>query len=235
MITLKHTFFCESIGLGELSTEESNHAIRVLRLKIGDYITLIDGRGKKCKAKITGDNKKKVNFEVIETLESPRPNFNIHIAICPTKSLDRFNFFIEKCTEIGISEISPIFTKNSERKVLNTEKIRKGLISSIKQSGNTYLPILHEPKSFEDFIRLSNSSGQRFIAHCEDDSEKKLFKNELNAKKNVVILIGPEGDFTSEEINLANNKGFTSISLGETRLRTETAGIVACHTVHIIS
>lgn len=234
MITLKHTFFCESIPSGQLSEEESNHAVRALRLQIGNQITLVDGLGKKCHAKITGDNKKKVTFEVIETLVSDPPNFSIHLAICPTKSIDRFNFFIEKVAEIGVTTISPIIARNSERKTLNIEKIKKGLISAMKQSGNTYLPIINEPITFVDFIASNRTDSQKFIAHCADDENKRLLKNELKSKENIVILIGPEGDFTKEEINLANKNGFSSVSLGETRLRTETAGIIACHTVHII-
>lgn len=235
MYSAKHRFFCNSFEVGCLSEEESNHAVRVLRLTEGDEITLIDGQGGLALAKITLANKKKLEFNVCEQNKVTNRTGYIHIAIAPTKNLDRFTFFVEKAIEIGVDRISPVLSKNSERKVLNTEKLIKGAISAIKQSGHLFLPIIDEITHFEQFVKSDQAKNQRFIAHCDSDTEKKLFKSAINPEKNVVILIGPEGDFTPEEIILAKQNHFIPVSLGESRLRTETAGIVACHTVNIIS
>ncbi|NOQ70734.1 MAG: 16S rRNA (uracil(1498)-N(3))-methyltransferase [Crocinitomix sp.] len=235
MYTAKHTFFCQSLDGGILSEEESNHAVRVLRLQEGNTITLIDGKGQTALGEITVANKKQLHFNITERQQLPaRPN-QIHIAIAPTKNMDRFSFFIEKVIEIGIDRITPIITVNSERKVLNEEKVRKNAISALKQSGNLFLPKIDDLTTFKEFISDQSNHNQRFIAHCDSDTDKIELKQAVDPKKNVVILIGPEGDFTLEEINLAKQNKFNPVSLGESRLRTETAGIVACHTVHLIS
>lgn len=234
MYTVKHTFFCDSIEEGYLSEEESNHAIRVLRLKEGQGIKIVDGKGQSAIAEIVTANKKKLGFNVKESYKEIPPSRHIHIAIAPTKSMDRFSFFIEKVIEIGIEKITPLRTKNSERKELKIEKIRKNAIGALKQSGNLFLPKIEELTDYQDFISNKNENAQCFIAHCEEDGEKKELKNEIDVKKNVIILIGPEGDFTPEEINLAKKNTFLPVSLGSNRLRTETAGIVACHTINII-
>lgn len=217
-----------------MSEEESNHAVRVLRLKEGQDITIVDGKGQSVIAEITNANKKKLGFNIKESYKEEFPKRHIHIAIAPTKNMDRFSFFVEKVIEIGIEKITPIRTKNSERKVLNIEKVRKNAISALKQSGNLFLPEIEELTDYQDFISNKIEKAQCFIAHCEEDGEKKELKNEIDLEKNVVILIGPEGDFTPEEINLAKQNTFLPVSLGASRLRTETAGIVACHTVNII-
>ena len=235
MYTAKHTFFCQSIDQGVLSADESNHAIRVLRLTEGNSITLIDGNGKTAIGEITIANKKHVHFKIIESKQFSQKKNGIHIAIAPTKNMDRFSFFIEKVIEIGISRITPIVTFNSERKVLNIDKVRKNAISALKQSGNLFLPEIDDVVTLKSFVSDQSNHNQRFIAHCEDDTEKIELKNILDPKKNVVILIGPEGDFTPEEINLAKQNKFNPVSLGDSRLRTETAGIVACHTVNLIA
>lgn len=234
MSTLKHTFFCPSISLGILSEDESNHAVRVLRLQNGNEITLIDGKGRRTIAKITNADRKKLEFSILADFQAPPPKTNIHIAIAPTKNLDRFAFFLEKVVEIGVQEITPILTKNSERKVLSPDKIEKYALTALKQSGNLFLPVLNELVSFKSFMEMNHSTVQCLIAHCDEDNQKVELKNVVLPEKNVLILIGPEGDFTKEEVNLAKQKNFTPVSLGESRLRTETAGIVACHTVVII-
>lgn len=234
MSTLKHTFFCPSISLGFLSEDESNHAVRVLRLQNGNEITLIDGKGRRTIAKITNADRKKLEFSILADFQAPLPKTNIHIAIAPTKNLDRFAFFLEKVVEIGVQEITPILTKNSERKVLSHDKIEKYALTALKQSGNLFLPVLNELVSFKSFMEMNHSTSQCLIAHCDEDNQKVELKNVVLPEKNVLILIGPEGDFTKEEVNLAKQKNFTPVSLGESRLRTETAGIVACHTVIII-
>lgn len=234
MYTVKHSFFCPSIEDLVLSPEESNHAVRVLRLKIGDLITVIDGKGRTAEATITNDNKKQVGFSVNAIKEQKKRHPNVHIAIAPTKNMDRFSFFVEKVIEIGVETITPILTKNSERKVINIEKLRKNAVSAMKQSGNLFLPKINEMVKIEAFLSSQQNDAQLFIAHCDDDEQKMELKNRINDEKNVVILIGPEGDFTLEEIKLAKQNSFEAVSLGESRLRTETAGIIACHTVTII-
>lgn len=234
MTTLKHTFFCPSISSGVLSEDESHHAARVLRLQNGNEITVIDGKGRRAIAKITSVDRKKLEFSVLSDFQAPTPKMSLHIAIAPTKNLDRFAFFLEKVVEIGVQEITPILTKNSERKVLSHEKLEKYALSAMKQSGNLFLPVLNELVPFKTFMEKNQSSTQCFIAHCDKDNLKIELKNAILPEKKVLILIGPEGDFTKEEVNLAKQKNFTPVSLGESRLRTETAGIVACHTVVVI-
>jgi 16S rRNA (uracil1498-N3)-methyltransferase len=235
MYTAKHTFFCQSIDQGILSSDESNHAVRVLRLIEGNKITLIDGKGRTAIGEITVANKKQLQYKIIESKQLSLKESQIHIAIAPTKNMDRFSFFIEKVIEIGVSRITPILTFNSERKVLNIDKVRKNAISALKQSGNLFLPEIDELTSYKDFICNQSNHNQRFIAHCDNDNQKIELKKTLDTRKNVVILVGPEGDFTTEEINLAKQNNFTPVSLGESRLRTETAGIVACHTVNLLA
>lgn len=229
----KHTFFCRDLNFGVLNEEESIHAIRVLRLVEGNIITVIDGAGRQVEAKITSDQKKEVGFEIINEIQHDLHSLAIQIAIAPTKNIDRFSFFLEKVTEMGIREVSPVLCSNSERKELRIDKAKKGLISAIKQSGNLYLPKLNEMVDLKSFITKDFGKAQKFIAHCFDDPNKKKFHQIVNKAENVVILIGPEGDFTLEEINLAQESGFMPVSLGNTRLRTETAGILACHTVYL--
>lgn len=231
----KHTFFCEEIQMGILSEEESIHAIRVLRLGKGDLIRIIDGQGTEAIASISDAHKKHCAFEIIESQCTKEPDLKIQIAIAPTKNLDRFQFFVEKVTEIGITKITPLLCQNSERDQLKVDKIRKNLISAIKQSGNLFLPVIAEPTSFKDFIADNPPNHEKFIAWCADDQEKQLLQKAWMGGNDVIILIGPEGDFTAEEVILAKENGFSPVSLGESRLRTETAGIAACHTLHVIS
>lgn len=233
MKTTKHSFFCINISAGQLSEEESHHAFRVLRLKQGQYITIIDGKGTSVVAEITESTKKRLNFKVINTLFREEELPKIHIAIAPTKSMDRFEFFLEKVTELGISEITPLLCKNSERKIVKQDRLEKIVMSAVKQSGNLYLPHINPHTHFNDFV-TQNNTNERFIAHCEDDLSKNQLKDLLVNQKNICILIGPEGDFTKEEIILAKENEFKPVALGHTRLRTETAGIIACHTVKLI-
>lgn len=234
MYTAKHHFFCPNLEAGTLSEEESNHAVRVLRLVENDYITVMNGYGLSIVAKITQAHKKALKFEPIEETTLPKHMFYTHIALAPTKNLDRYFFFIEKAIEIGVDRITPLLCANSERKVINHEKMVKVAITAMKQSGQGYLPQLDEMTRIEDFIRADHDDFQCVIAHCEDDTLKKELKNVLLPQKKVVILIGPEGDFNADEINLAKQNNFEPVSLGASRLRTETAGIIACHTVTLL-
>jgi len=235
MKTTKHTFFCKSISELNLSEEESHHAIRVLRLKLGDYITLIDGNGTTAVGEITELKKKSLQYKIVNSRYEAPFSPEIHIAIAPTKSNDRFEFFLEKVTELGISSITPLQCSNSERKNIKLDRFEKIVMSAVKQSGNLHLPKVYDLTKFSDFISELSSDMTYFIAHCEEDQLKKELKDNLQNIKKVCILIGPEGDFTTEEINLAKTNNVNPISLGQSRLRTETAGIIACHTVRLIS
>lgn len=235
MRTTKHTFFCKAISELKLTEEESHHAIRVLRLKLGDFITLIDGKGTTAVGEITELSKKSLVYKIIDSRFESSLTPEIHIAIAPTKSNDRFEFFLEKVTELGVSSITPLQCSNSERKNIKLDRFEKIVMSAVKQSGNLYLPKVNDLTRFTDFVSSTEDDIHYFIAHCEDDNLKQDLKDNLGNHKKICILIGPEGDFTSEEIILAKTNNFKPVSLGKSRLRTETAGIIACHTVRLIS
>jgi 16S rRNA (uracil1498-N3)-methyltransferase len=230
-------FYCPQIinNSVTLSDEESAHAIRVLRLQQGDKVQLIDGKGGLFEAQITLADHRKCQVEITGAITvAPARPFNLHIAIAPTKNMDRFEWFVEKAVEIGIDTITPLLCQRSERRVLKTDRLHKLIISTMKQAMVTQLPSLNELTGFESFI--DSHSGQqenRFIAHC-NDLERKLLKDILSSAKDVIMLIGPEGDFAPCEIELAVNRGFNSVSLGQNRLRTETAGIVTCNMVGVL-
>ena len=216
-----------------LSPEESAHCVRVLRKKNGDEINLFDGNGCVYKAAIIDDNPKKCSFDILSSeLKAKVRDFRIHIAIAPTKNIERFEWFVEKATEIGIDEISPIFCDQSERTVVKNERIEKVILSAVKQSLKFYFPKLNEPIKFKDFIKKTIEE-QKFIAHCNEP--KDSLKGLCNKGRDVIILIGPEGDFSEKEIKQAIENGFKEVSLGEARLRTETAGVVACHTINLMN
>ncbi|HYQ56948.1 MAG TPA: 16S rRNA (uracil(1498)-N(3))-methyltransferase, partial [Draconibacterium sp.] len=215
-----------------LNETESKHAIRVLRLEADDEIELIDGKGGFYKAKITDANPKKCKLSIIGSqTEFGKKDFHLHIAIAPTKNIDRTEWFLEKCTEIGIDEITPILSDHSERKVIKPERLEKILVSAMKQSVKAYLPKLNELTKLSDLFSQATQT-KKFIAHCYD-GEKPHLKNVVKPGDDVLILIGPEGDFSPEEVKLALENGFEEISLGDARLRTETAGVVACHIVNL--
>lgn len=209
--------------------EESKHIIKVLRKKEGDVLYVTNGLGFLFTTEITiaSDTKCTVKINALEQQEKPK--FHLHLAVAPTKMNERYEWFLEKATEIGIQEITPIICEHSERKVIKTDRFQKILESAMKQSLHYYLPKLNEPISFKDFLKKENK-GQQFIAHCEE-TDKKSLKNELKTNEDVTILIGPEGDFSVKEIQLALEHNYIPVSLGQTRLRTETAAIVACHSV----
>ena len=231
-----HLFYTPDLkdNLYILNETESKHCIRVLRLNTNDQIKLIDGKGGFYTAKIIDPNSKKCSIEIIETKkEFGKRNHYLHLAIAPTKNMDRFEWFLEKATEIGIDEITPIICEHSERKILKPDRLEKIIVSAIKQSIKAYKPKLNDLTNYRDFIE-QNFNGIKYIAHCEDN-QKKLLKNNYNKGQNAIVLIGPEGDFSPEEIEKARNNNFTEISLGESRLRTETAGVVACHTINLLN
>jgi len=218
-----------------LDEAESKHCIKVLRLNVNDIIFLIDGVGGFYTAAIKEANPKHCKIEVLEKkTEFGKRNFYLHIAVAPTKNIDRIEWFLEKATEIGIDEITPLLCKHSERKIIRHDRLNRVITSAVKQSLKAYHPKLNEMTSFEDFIR-QEFKGQKFIAHCDSEGEKKDLKKLVEKKTPVLIIIGPEGDFSPEEIALAREWNFREVSLGESRLRTETAGIVACHTVSLLN
>lgn len=232
-------FFAESIGseiFFKLDEKESHHLIHVLRFQAGEKIMLIDGKGNLFQAEIHETGKKTATVKILhKEVQARNRNYNLHIAIAPTKSSDRFDLFLEKATEIGIDEITPIITQNSERRKFNPEKLNQTLIAAIKQAGIAWLPKLNEPVEFKRWIKdQSDISDQKFICHCRS-GEKILLSKSYTLLNNAIILIGPEGDFTEEEITLANQSQFVSATLGENRLRTETAGILSCAIVKIIN
>ena len=227
-------FYVPNISGAEviLNETESKHAVRVLRLKEGDEIELVDGKGGFYNAKITDANPKKCQLSIIDSqTEFGKKDFYLHIAIAPTKNIDRTEWFLEKCTEIGINEITPLLSEHSERKVIKPERLKKILVSAMKQSVKAYLPKLNELTKLSDLLPQARET-KKFIAHC-NEGEKPHLKNVVNPGDNVLILIGPEGDFSPEEVELALENGFEAISLGNARLRTETAGVVACHIVNL--
>jgi len=209
--------------------EESKHIVKVLRKKEGDTIFITNGLGFLFESEIILASEKKCEVKIAkETFQQPVA-FYTHIAVAPTKMNDRLEWFLEKATEIGIHEITPIICDHSERKVYKIDRAEKIIQAAMKQSLHYYLPKINEPISFSQFVKL-NFEGQKFIAHCEE-TDKKSFKNEIKQKEKITILIGPEGDFSTKEINLAIANQFIPVTLGNTRLRTETAALVACHTI----
>ena len=213
---------------------ESKHIVRVLRKEENDILKITNGKGYLFDVKISFANDKKCLADIIAVTEKKNPrNYYLHIAIAPTKNNDRMEWFLEKATEIGIDEITPIICKNSERRIVKLERFEKIIQSAMKQSLKFTLPKLNEPRKFSDFIN-QNLDGKICIAHCEKQ-EKKLLKSVIDASEKVTVLIGPEGDFSSDEINKALMKKIIPITLGKSRLRTETAALVAVNSVSFIN
>jgi 16S rRNA (uracil1498-N3)-methyltransferase len=226
-------FYNSEIKQGDLTyffdKEESKHIVKVLRKKEGDKIFITNGLGFLFESEIILASEKKCEVKIAkETFQEPVA-FYTHIAVAPTKMNDRLEWFLEKATEIGIHEITPIICDHSERKVYKIDRAEKIIQAAMKQSLHYYLPKINEPISLSQFVKL-NFKGQKFIAHCEE-TDKKSFKNEIKQNEKITILIGPEGDFSTKEINLAIANQFIPVTLGNTRLRTETAALVACHTI----
>ena len=213
--------------------EESKHIIKVLRKKDSDILHVTNGLGLLFKTEITlaSDNKCTVEIISIEKMEAPK--YKLHLAVAPTKMNDRYELFLEKATEIGIYEITPIICDRSERKVINIERFEKIILSAMKQCNQMFLPKLNPAITLKEFLRIERTDA-KLIAHCEE-SNKKSLKSILTPNTDYTILIGPEGDFSSKEIEFALENNWIPVSLGETRLRTETAAIVACHSVVFIN
>lgn len=228
-----HVFYTPDIQTTqELPTEEAQHCTRVLRLTHGDDITLTDGKGCFYRAEITAATSKRCLVAIKETIfQEPLWQCHLHIAMAPTKNMDRTEWFAEKATEIGFDELTFLNCRFSERKVIKKERIEKILVSAIKQSLKARLPQLNEMTEFDKFIR-QEFKGQKFIAHCYE-GEKRQLKDVVRKGENALVLIGPEGDFSEEEVQQAITNGFIPVSLGKSRLRTETAALVACHILNL--
>jgi 16S rRNA (uracil1498-N3)-methyltransferase len=210
-----------------LSKEEAHHALRVIRLKEGDKVGVFDGNGRIYTCIISMLNKQGCELAILEVDNTEINPSKLSVYIAPTKNIDRFEWFLEKATEIGVKEITPIISFHSERKKIRFDRLEKVLISAMKQSMNPFLPKLNPMITFNEVLNLYPDSD-RFISHCENRNRKKLF-DQLNFSKPTAIMIGPEGDFSSAEIDKAEELGWIGVSMGKQRLRTETAGVLAVH------
>lgn len=234
-----HVFYAPDISdsyVYKLNPVELHHAINVLRIVNGDRVQLLDGKGGVFEALVYAVSKKECLLHIEKrSKQEALPDLNLHIAIAPTKNIDRFHFFIEKAIELGVTEITPVLANNSERRMLNIEKLRLHSIGVMKQCMRTYLPKINDMISFKGFVSNSELSPSiKLIAHCRD-SQKEDFKKIILNQKNILLLIGPEGDFIESEIQFANKNNFQSVSLGSNRLRTETAGIYFCAAVKLLN
>jgi len=219
-----------------LNEDESKHCTKVLRLGNGDIIHLTDGKGTLYKTEIIEIHQKKTVLRIVETFpEFEKRPYKLHIAIAPTKNTDRIEWFVEKATEIGIDEITPVVCKQSERKSIKTERLNRIAEAAMKQSIKAFHPKIAEPVEFKAFVKQCNNYKQRFIAFCDEVSDKQYLGKLIIPKSSYLILIGPEGDFTKEEVELAKSEGFVTVSLGKNRLRTETAGVVACDIIAFVN
>lgn len=232
-----HLFYTPDISSDTytLNEEESNHCNKVLRLKQGDTVHLIDGVGGLYVGQIAETTKKAVLLNIIDKQQGfGKRNHYLHIAIAPTKNIDRIEWFLEKATEIGIDEITPIICDRSERKIVKEERLEKVVTSAVKQSLTAYHPKINTAIAFKDFIKQSDAEV-KMIAHCIDEDNKQAISELIKPHQKYLILIGPEGDFTPKEIELALQNGYKPVTLGNTRLRTETAGLAACFEVNYIN
>ena len=234
-----HIFYTPDLKFGDnvyiLNEEESKHCSKVLRLKNGDQINLVDGTGGFYLAEIIEDHPKKTKLSII----SKEKDFNkvehhLHVAVAPTKNIDRIEWFLEKATEIGIQEITPIICEHSERKEVKKERLEKIMVSAMKQSLKAYLPKLNDAQTFKSFIENNKEANSKYIAHCIP-AEKKEISDSFQKNQNYLILIGPEGDFSDKEIQIALENGFVPITLGKSRLRTETAALQACFEINYLN
>lgn len=230
-----HTFYVSDLSPNNitLDEDESKHAIRVLRLVIGSEVILVDGKGTRAIAVVNEDHPKRCSLE-IQTREKEKSDraYKLHIAIAPTKNLDRLEWFIEKATEIGIDSIILIGCEHSERFTVKMERMEKVTVAAIKQSQQSWLPAITGVVSFKEFLKSVPLNAQKFIAHCAI-GEKKILKVDFNLEGDIYILIGPEGDFSIPEIELAIAHQFSAVTLGTRRLRTETAALVAVMSIHL--
>lgn len=229
-------------SVNELPEEEAQHAVRVLRMEMGDEMMLMDGEGVFYRAVVTEATKKRCLYRIEETLPQERQwQPHLHLAMAPTKNMDRTEWFAEKATEIGFDELTFLKCRWSERTVIKTERIEKILVSAMKQSHKAWKPVLNEMTDFKAFlqeIEKREQPMQKFICHCYEEEglgEKVMLKEAVKSGEDVLVLVGPEGDFSIEEVKMAEAQGFQSVTLGKSRLRTETAALVAVHIMNLIN
>ncbi|MDR1724298.1 MAG: 16S rRNA (uracil(1498)-N(3))-methyltransferase [Tannerella sp.] len=232
---MKQLFYAPDIDTNSvLPEDESQHCANVLRLKDGEEITVTDGKGYFYTAVLNGVHPKHCRLDVKERKPQKRlRDYMIHIAVAPTKNIDRMEWFVEKAVEIGVNAITFLLCRYSERKVIKSDRLQRIAVSAMKQSQKASLPEISEMIDYENFISKS-FDGRKMIAHC-GDGEKFLIKDIYQPPDNALILIGPEGDFDRKEIKMALSERFTPVSLGDSRLRTETAALIACHTIHLLN
>lgn len=232
-----HRFYAPDITTTMLlPDEEAQHCVRVLRLKEGEEVEVVDGKGHLHLCRILNANAKNCAVEIVGAIATVKPHWGcrITVAIAPTKNMDRMEWMAEKVTEMGVDRIVPLLCRYSERKVLKTERLRKILVAAMKQSLKATLPQLDDLTPFDDFMKAL-PDGQRFIAYCDPAIPRRDFVKECLPESDVTILVGPEGDFSQPEIRAALDAGFIPVSLGDSRLRTETAGVFACAAIHTIN
>lgn len=233
-----HQFYFPDLNAPQLqlSEEESKHAVRVLRLQPGDEVELADGRGTKARAVVADNHPKRCVLDVLShTAHGTGRNFTLHLAVAPTKNSDRIEWLVEKATELGIDAITLLDCEHSERSSFRTDRLEKIAVAAMKQSQQAWMPVISGPVRFTDFIGQIAEGTSCFIAHCANESERTPLSKAAKAGSNVAILIGPEGDFSAEEIEAALKAGAKPVSLGNTRLRTETAALTACAAIHFVN
>lgn len=228
-----HASLDSSVKQFSLDPEESRHIVKVLRKQGGDQLSITNGKGYLFTAEILEPNPKRCTVRVVESRKSPPPRFDLTLAVAPPKRVERFQWFLEKATEIGVARIVPLICDRSERQTLPLDRLQRVVQEAMKQSLQTFLPVLEEPLGYGAFLEREQPL-LRFIAHCGED-EKMDLKRRVAPDKDAVVLIGPEGDFTPAEIQAAYRQGFIPVSLGKNRLRTETAALVACATINSIN
>jgi 16S rRNA (uracil1498-N3)-methyltransferase len=226
--------FKEGNVILSLPAEESVHVSRVLRMKPGDQILITDGKGNTALASIEDPNPKSCEIRLISVETASVKGFSLHIAVAPTKNSARFEWFLEKATEFGIHEITPVYCDHSERQKIRTERLEKVVIAAMKQSLSSFLPVIHEPIELEKLIKNQAGRENCFIAWV-DDKPRPHLKDTCIPGKDTLVLIGPEGDFSPKEIRLALDNGFKPVSLGKARLRTETAALASCFIVNLVN
>lgn len=225
-------FYLPEVTSGVLSPEDSRHALTVLRLQQGDEIDITDGKGHLYIARLGGPGKNQASFEVVSRSEKPRRQASVHLAIAPTKNIDRMEWLVEKCVETGIESIHFMKCARSERKEINLERLQKVAVSALKQSRQVWMPAVHAMVPFKEILELPVQD--KFIAMV-DESNPVSLRQSLRKNADTLVLVGPEGDFSEEEAAAALDKGFRKVSLGPNRLRTETAGLVAVVTMNLAS
>ncbi|MFI3315151.1 MAG: 16S rRNA (uracil(1498)-N(3))-methyltransferase [Rikenellaceae bacterium] len=217
-----------------LSQEESAHAVRVLRKQIGDTLNVIDGKGVLYSAEIVEIDKRECRLKIFSKIaDYASRGYKLHIAIAPTKSIDRYEWFLEKATELGCDRFTPLLCDHSERKIIKDERSEKIVIGAVKQSLKAAIPHLDSMTPFKEFVKQDFGDYRKFVAHCDDSPEKVLLRDEIEKGANILVLIGPEGDFSPQEVAMCRENGFVEVSLGESRLRSETAGVFAATLTNI--